>query len=143
MTTVSQHPAGAKAPAGLLARLRRARQGAAAAEFALILPVMLMVVAGALQYGVMAMTYNAMLNGARSGARALSLGDAAATDVRTAVRDWMPAWVPAADVTVTSEAVGANQVRVNVSVPGTSSTVFRLLPLPATLDVSVQMMLED
>lgn len=132
-----------RATVAIVRRLKRSKAGAAATEFALILPLLLLILAGGLQFGVLMMTYNSMVNGARSAARALSLGDTSEAEVRTAVRNWMPAWVPDSAVTVTATAVGADRVRVDVSVPTVNATVLRLVPMSETLDVSIVMMREN
>lgn len=131
------------AVAACLDRCKRSKDGAAAAEFAIIFPVLLLIVAGALQFGVLMMTYNSMVNGARNAARSMSLGDTSDAEVKAAVRQALPGWVPSAAVTVTTQAVGTDRVQVDVSVPSANATVMRLLPMSDTLDVSIVMMRED
>lgn len=126
----------------VFSRVRNSKTGAAAAEFAIMLPVLLLIMAGALQYGVMMMTYNSMVNGARSAARALSLGDATDAQVRTAVKNWLPGWVSDGAVTVTTTSIGTDRIRVDVSVPASETTVLRIGPMPETLAASVLMMRE-
>jgi Flp pilus assembly protein TadG len=119
------------------------RSGVAASEFALMLPLLMVILFGSLQYGIMLMTYNSMVNGARSAARAASLGDTSEADIRADLRNWLPAWVPADAATVTITNVGADDVRVDVSMPSANATVFRLGPMPATLTASVLMARES
>jgi hypothetical protein len=80
-----------------------------------------------------------MVNGARSAARAASLGDASEADIKADLKNWLPAWVPADAATVTITNVGVDEVRVDVSMPSADATVFRLGPMPETLTASVLM----
>jgi Flp pilus assembly protein TadG len=123
----------------LVGRLVRSRSGVAASEFAMILPLILIMLFGMLQYGIMMMTYNSMLNGARSAARAASLGDSSEAVIKAELKNWLPAWVPSDVVTVSITNVGTNDVRVNVSLPSANATVLRLGPMPEFLTASVVM----
>ena len=64
------------------ARLARDERGSPAVEFALIAPVLILLVLGIVQFGFAFYTYNEMMNGAREGARRLAVGasDASAID---------------------------------------------------------------
>ncbi|WP_439534286.1 TadE/TadG family type IV pilus assembly protein [Polymorphobacter sp.] len=119
------------------------RRGAAAAEFALILPLLLLLFFGSVQYGVLMFTYNSMLTTARNGARALAVGSATPTAVRTAVLAGMPGWVSPDSVTIVAGNVGADQVRTAITVPSAGATIMRLVPMPAEISVDVVMEREN
>jgi Flp pilus assembly protein TadG len=72
--------------AAAVARLRRAERGQAVVEFALIVPILLLIVMGILDFGRVFYTYEALANAAREGARfcALHPGDANGTKARVA-----------------------------------------------------------
>jgi len=54
--------------------IRGDERGSPAVEFALIAPVLILLVFGIVQFGFAFFTYNEMLNGAREGARRLAVG---------------------------------------------------------------------
>jgi Flp pilus assembly protein TadG len=120
-----------------LTRLRQQRSGAAAAEMALLLPLLFLMLFGVVQLGFAIYTFNAMQNSARTGARLVVFGSAPAAAV-TAVRGQLPPWVANAAVITVTENVGG-LARVRVSVPGASAALMRLVPMPTTLDADVTM----
>jgi Flp pilus assembly protein TadG len=87
----------------------RDQRGSPAVEFALIAPVLMLLVFGIVQFGFAFYTYNEMLNGAREGARRLAVGATMevarerALDVMVLDRNYLfPTPTPAADeVTMT------------------------------------------
>lgn len=130
-----------------LIRLVDDRRGAAAMELALLLPVLTTMICGLIQYGTLMFTYNAMLNSARNGSRAMAVGAATAADVVTNAKANLPGWVPAADWTVVAQdtiTTGTNQVNTRISVASTKASVmnFPLVPMPTTLDVTIVMLKE-
>ncbi len=135
----SQHSVATSQPTGLLQSLRRSRTGVAAAEFALLLPLLLSIFSGALQYGTLMFTYNSMLNSARSAARAASLGESSNAQIKADLRSWLPAWVPADAITVETTALSGDRIRVDVSIPSSQATVLRFGPMPATIGTSIIM----
>lgn len=122
--------------------LRGCRRGAAAAEFALVLPLLLMMMFGGLQYGSLFFAQNSLQTAARNGARALASGAVSAGDVQTAVRGDLPGWIAPGDVVVNAGPLGADQVRVRISVPAARAAVVRLVPMPETIEASVVMQQE-
>jgi len=118
------------------------RRGATAFEFALLLPLITAMLAGTLQYGVLYFTYDSMLHSARNGARAMALGTVSTTDIAITAKASLPGWVDRGLVTVTSASVGANSVQTTISMPSSTATVMPLMPMPATIDATVTMLLE-
>jgi len=55
-------------------RFARDERGSPAVEFAMIAPVLMLLVLGIVQFGFLFYTYNEMMNGAREGARRLAVG---------------------------------------------------------------------
>ena len=120
-----------------LSRLRRRTEGAAAAELALLLPLLMLMLFGLVQLGFAIYTYNAMLNSARAGARLVVFGSdsAAAT---AAVRGQLPRWVAgAATITITENDAGL--ARVQIAVPGSAAALMSVVPMPASIDADVTM----
>ncbi|HVI97025.1 MAG TPA: TadE/TadG family type IV pilus assembly protein, partial [Anaeromyxobacter sp.] len=124
---------------------RRHERGAAAVEFALVLPLLLVLLLGAIDWGYFFFLQEVVVNAAREGARAGSvIGDATASDAaaQTRATGYLTSAglgalgctvdVPASGVTLTPEAV-----QVSVSCPAGSVTGFTGVPpltylLPAT-----------
>lgn len=104
------------------------RSGAVAAEFALIMPLLVLFLLGTIQLGFLVYTYNSMLTGARNGARQIAFGTSVA-QATTAIRQWLPPWA-AADATVTITENDAGLARVRITVPGGSASIARLVPMP-------------
>ena len=123
--------------------LVRERRGAAAAEFALLLPVLALMLCGVFQYGVLIFSYNVMLNTARNGARSLAVGTATEADVITKAKANLPSWIPAGAWTITPQGTattGSNRVTTRITIPTRYATIMQLAPMPATLDVYVVML---
>ncbi|WP_156255242.1 TadE/TadG family type IV pilus assembly protein [Sandarakinorhabdus oryzae] len=74
-------------------RLARDRTGASAFEFALVLPLFVLMLGGIIQYGVLFYTWNMALYGARNAARAVAVGSADVAGGKTMMRDALPPWV--------------------------------------------------
>ena len=97
-------------------------RGAAAVEFAVVAPVLFLLIFGMIDVGRALMVQNLLTNAARDGARTASLGGITAADVEAQVTSLLAgSHVPGASVTVTpnpltSAAVG-DPVNVNVQVP--------------------------
>jgi Flp pilus assembly protein TadG len=73
--------------------LRRNRDGNAAVEFALILPVLLALIFACLEFGMIAYTYNATGSVARDAARQLAINQLTPDQVDAYVRKKLPRWV--------------------------------------------------
>ena len=58
----------------VLDRFARDQRGSPAVEFAMIAPVLILLILGVVQFGFVFYTYNEMMNGAREGARRLAVG---------------------------------------------------------------------
>jgi Flp pilus assembly protein TadG len=126
--------------------LVRSRAGGAAMEFALVAPLMLLLVAAIAQYGALMFTYASMQNGARSAARQLALGSVTAVEAEASATAALPGWVPTGDWVVDardSDTTGTDLVDVSISVPASKATVFSVVPMPAELAVTVTMPEEE
>ena len=116
---------------------RRRRSGAAAAEFAIIVPLLAVMLFGALQYGFLIYTTNAMTTSARNGARLMAFGqDRAAAE--TYVRQSLPGWV-CGTATIATVENDNGVARMTVTVPGSAGAILGLVPMPAQISVSGSM----
>lgn len=98
------------------------RRGAAVVEFAIVAPVLLLLVFGMIEYGRLVMVQQVITNATREGARSAVLDGATTTGVTTIVNDFLTASrVSGAIVTVTpsppSSAAFGDPVTVSVQVP--------------------------
>jgi Flp pilus assembly protein TadG len=142
------------ADAGITARaivrsarlLGRERRGAAGVEFALILPVLTLMLCGIFQYSVLMFSYNVMLNTARNGARSLAVGTATEAQVTATAQANLPNWIPAGAWTITPKGTATtktNQVMTRITIPARYATIMAIGPMPETLDVNVVMLKES
>lgn len=69
----------------------RSEQGAQLVEFALVLPLLLLVVLGIAEFGLIFQRYEVITNAAREGARLAVLPGYSDNDVRARVRDYLTA----------------------------------------------------
>ncbi|MFM2096444.1 MAG: hypothetical protein RIS70_3568 [Planctomycetota bacterium] len=115
---------------------RRNRRGATAVEFAIIVPVFLLLLAGIIEFGQAFRAQHALLNAARRGGRAASLTGSTNAAVTTTVRNDLVSslGVLSTDVTVTiklnnnasaslATAVTGDVVEVAVTLPYTKAGV--------------------
>jgi len=116
------------------------KSGVAAVEFVFILPILISLTIGTIQYGLAFFTYNTMHNVARDGARALSVGALTESQIEAAapsrLSSWASTWhIDAQDVATT----GNDEVKMIITVPGSEAGILRLLPMPEVLKVQVVM----
>ncbi|WP_156254799.1 TadE/TadG family type IV pilus assembly protein [Sandarakinorhabdus oryzae] len=116
---------------------QRRRSGAAAAEFAIIVPLLAVMLFGALQYGFLIYTTNAMTTSARNGARLMAFGQDR-TAAETYVRQSLPGWVNGS-VTIATVENDNGVARMTLSVPGSAAAILGLVPMPAQISVTGSM----
>ena len=118
--------------------MRRYR-GAALAEMAIVLTLLLMVTLGAIEYGWLFMVMHKLTNAARHGARVEARLDAPPlSDVQAMMSD-MLSGLPATCVVI--PAAGGGTVTATASVPTDSVRLLHwdMLPAPPTLQATVKM----
>jgi Flp pilus assembly protein TadG len=101
---------------------RERRRGAAAAEFAIVLPVFVLLIVGILEFGRMIMVQQILTNASREGARLACIDGSTESNVQTAVTQFLTnASVSGVTVTCTpstlSSATPGSQITVQTSVP--------------------------
>lgn len=101
---------------------RKQRRGAALVEFAIVSPILFLLVFGMIEYGRMVMVQQIITNASREGARLGVLDGTTTSDVQTSVNDYLAgASVSGANVTVDpsppNSAGFGEPVTVTVSVP--------------------------
>ncbi len=99
--------------------LWRDRDGVAAVEFAFILPILLLLFSGIVQFGSIMFLENHMTNVARETSRRVAVGELAQADASSSAQQALVNWGVNYDVSVTSVDVGGgNQdIAVAISLP--------------------------
>ncbi len=103
-------------------------RGASAAEFAIVLPLLLLLILGTLQIGMLMYSYNVMVSAARDTARAMAV--CTITDLPTAIaqtRKLQPVWIANADWVVTP--VIASDVSLTISVTAAKAAILTYIPV--------------
>ncbi len=102
-----------------LCALWRDRDGVAAIEFAFILPILLLLFSGIVQFGSILFLENHMTDVARETSRRIAVGELAQADAASSVQQALVNWGVNYDVLVTvSNAGGGNQdITVAISLP--------------------------
>ena len=124
-------------------RLAACVSGASAAEFALILPILITMIFGTIQVSLLMYSYSRMADAARDQTRAMAV--CTVTDAGTAASRALanlPAWVKPSDWTITPVIGGAGpgDVSMTISVDPAKASVVTLLPLlPGPLATHVTM----
>ena len=124
---------------GVIGRLLASTKGSSAAEFALIVPVLLLMLFGTLQASLLMYSYNRMADAARDATRAMAV--CTVTDTGTAAAQALanlPPWVPSNKWTITP--VIGSDVSMTISVDPTLAGIITYLPfIPGPLTTTVTM----
>jgi Flp pilus assembly protein TadG len=102
---------------------RRHRKGAAVVEFAVVAPLLFMLILGIIEFGRLMMVQEIVTNGAREAARQAVLPSATKTEVETVAQNYFNAnGISGYTLTTTDPATasGGSPITVTVSVPYTS-----------------------
>ncbi len=136
-------------PARLRAAARRwvgDRRGAAMLEFAFLMPVMVLVLAGIIQFGMALYLRSSMLDTAQDAARRMAVGDLTTpSEVTSFVHNTMKSWVtPSVAAAWPDPSAGQTDVSVTLTVPMSDAVPFDLLGLfdTATMPASAVMRME-
>ncbi len=112
-----------------LRALWRDRGGAAAVEFAFILPIMLLLFSGIVQFGSIMFLENHMTNVARETSRRIAVGELAQADAASSVQQALVNWgVSYDDSVATTDVGGGNQnITVAISLPMADAALMDVL----------------
>ena len=101
--------------------------GTSAVEFALVAPVLVFMVLGALEYGMMFYTQAAMQHAARDSVRQVSLGQLTDANAPAYVCGNVPSWAKAGCTASVAHSTPANPktdvITIGVSIPASKATV--------------------
>jgi Flp pilus assembly protein TadG len=125
------------------ARRNRADRGIASLEFVIIMPVLLILLFGIMEYGWMLTKSGEIVNAAREGAREGARTDATNADIQAVVNQRMAdAGLTGFTTSITNAAAVGDPVTVQITQPydGNAELVgFFLVPVPTSLRASVSM----
>ena len=112
-----------------LRALWRDRDGAAAVEFAFILPILLLLFSGIVQFGSIMFLENHMTNVARETSRRIAVGELAQADAASSAQQALVNWGVTYDVSVvTVDVGGGNQdIAVTISLPMAEAALMDVL----------------
>lgn len=103
---------------------KRARSGAAAVEFAIVLPIFLMILFGIIQFGSVLFLHNNMVNAAREAARRMSVDESFdQAQAETYAESYLSGWNLEFDVTATPATVPNGDVSVQITVPAADAAL--------------------
>lgn len=100
----------------------RSRSGAAAVEFALVLPIFLMLLFGIIQFGSVLFLHNNMVNAARETVRRMSVAELTAAEADDYAQNYLSDWNLTFLVTAT-EPPTTTDVAVQISVPAADAAL--------------------
>ena len=117
------------APHRRVKRLVRDIRGAVAVEFALILPVLITILFGIIQFGLVMFTQQMMVYAAREAARSYAVGTSTAAQAQTLAEGLLPATSSNYTVTITEPdtSAGETDVTVLISTPMSDAAIVNVL----------------
>lgn len=126
--------------------LRGCSRGAAAAELALVLPLLTSMILGVFEYGAVMYSYSAMQSAATRMARTVAVNRMSNGEARATADSYLPGWMANKyTVSVTQSAPSdpiTNMVQVRFSIPASAATplalITRIVPWQLTSDVSMK-----
>ncbi len=131
----------------LLRRLGKDERGAAAVEFVFILPILLLMFSGILQFGSVMFLENHMTNVAREASRRVAVGELSEADAATMVQGALVNWGVTYQVSIATEDAddGNEDVTVAISLPLSDAALMDVLGLfdTGSLSTSVTMRMES
>jgi Flp pilus assembly protein TadG len=135
----------ARGLAGLLGRLGRGRGGAVAAEFAMVSPILIGLMFGTVEYGLMLYSYSSMQAAARDVTRQVAVNTLPVGSAQAELKSRLPGWMrndATISVTQTTPANAATNVyttTVSVSSAKATPLTFFTRAAPFTLQTEVEM----
>lgn len=118
---------------------RRNNSGAALLEFALLTPVLILIITGIIQFGSLFFLENNMANVARDTARRLAVGELTTqTEAETFVQDTLVNWGATFTVNVTEPDASSNDYVVQISVPMADASIVDPFGLMSSGTLSAQ-----
>ena len=125
---------------------RRGESGAAAVEFAIVLPIFLAMLFGIIQFGAVLFLHNNMVNAARETARRMAVAELTAAQADPFAQNYLAGWNVVFTVFATEPAPGAinGDVFVRISAPAADAALISFpIAWPGNLVAEVTMRRES
>ncbi len=128
-----------------LRTLWRNRDGAAAVEFAFILPILLLLFSGIVQFGSIMFLENHMTNVARETSRRVAVGELAQADAKSSAQQALVNWGVDYEVLVATSGGGNQDITVTISLPMREAALMDVLGVfqSGNLTAAVTMRMES
>lgn len=114
------------APWGRRAGLASCQRGAVAVEAALVAPVLIALVMGTMEYGLLLFTYSSMQSAGREVTRQIAVNYTAAANAETLVKSRLPTWSKGSTTIQVTQSAPAdpttNVIAMTISVPAREAT---------------------
>ena len=111
--------------------LKASRSGATAAEFALVVPVLMTLVFGAFEYGCIAYAMSSMQFGANVVARDVAVNNLGPAEAAARLQPYLPGWMQGeVEVSLTQSNPAdprLNMIRLQLETPAVSATPFAMM----------------
>lgn len=121
------------------------RRGSAAFEYALVAPLLFVMIFAIIEYGFVFYGYSSMQFGANQAARSIAVNRIATSGASDAVNAYLPSWMPPSTVTVTNTLptdATRSWIQITATAPASSTTPIRVftsvIPLTLTANVAVK-----
>ena len=123
-----------------LARVISDQDGSVWLEAAIVMPMLILLCFGMIQYSLALFVYNNMFDAARHAARELAVGTSDKHQAKAKALSLLVSWPNGWNVVAEDTAMtGTNEVRVTIAVPGVQASIIKVVPMPDTLQARVVM----
>ncbi len=119
----------------------RRRAGTAALEFAIVVPVLITLLFGVIQFGAVVFVQNNMVNAAREGARRIAAADITPTEAQTLMEGMLASWALSFSYSITMPNPADPNDRdiiVQVTVPAADAAIVSFPPIFTSGNVVAQ-----
>ena len=128
--------------AAIWTKLKVSTDGAAAVEFALVLPALAALMFGTLQAGLLVFTYNTMVSAARDATRSMAVCSIDAATAVARAKTYRPPWIPDAAWTISDDNAAPNAT-MTITVPTTTAMILSYVPFDLPTLTATVTMLEE
>lgn len=137
LNTIARLPSGTRF--SRMRRFYRGERGSVFVEAALVLPIILILCFGTIQYSLALVANGNMYDAARQAARKVAVGSWTPAEARTNIAGMLVDWPTNWTINVVRS---GDEARVTITVPGAEAGILSVVPMPATFSAEVIMRME-